>query len=121
MALVTRREPICIDCGERARSKFYAHPLNPTGCQRRCKACDNKKRLANVRKASGWTARKVHLSSGKQFSRSALEAMLEVVVSARAVVADGPDAELHELQRAIEHLDQVSSLPSSEESNGEKP
>lgn len=46
MMLETRPDPKCVDCGETRRDRFYAHPNNPSGCQRRCKPCDNADRVA---------------------------------------------------------------------------
>lgn len=43
---VRKFRPRCIDCGETDKAKFYAHPTSRTGCQSRCKACDNKNRMA---------------------------------------------------------------------------
>lgn len=108
-----KREPVCIDCGERDRAKFYAHPTNPTGCQRRCKACDNAKRIANVRKSSGWTTRKVHLAGGQQFSRDALEALLEVRIAALALVSNATAATFRDMRHALDHFDACASPPSS--------
>lgn len=40
-----RPDPKCPDCGETDRLKFYAHPTNPSRCQKRCKVCDNINRV----------------------------------------------------------------------------
>lgn len=45
------KRPTCLDCGERDRRKFYAHPTSQTGVQSRCKRCDNAKRIAYQRAA----------------------------------------------------------------------
>lgn len=46
-------KPKCIDCGETNRAKFYSHPTSRSGCQSRCKPCDNKKRMGNYRRGNG--------------------------------------------------------------------
>ncbi len=44
------KTPKCTDCGESDAAKFYTHPKNPSGYQRRCKQCDNAKRMENARR-----------------------------------------------------------------------
>ncbi len=56
--------PKCADCGETDRRKFYAHPTTASGCQRRCKPCDNTKRMAYQRKARPQVQHQVKLVAG---------------------------------------------------------
>lgn len=50
---MTIYKPRCIDCSETDRANFYSHPTNRTGCQSRCKSCDNQKRMGNYQRGSG--------------------------------------------------------------------
>ena len=45
-------QPRCIDCGATDPAKFYSHPTSRTGCQSRCKPCDNAKRMGNYRRGN---------------------------------------------------------------------
>lgn len=40
-----RPRPTCKDCLTQDRKRFYPHPTTPSGCQARCKECDNASRV----------------------------------------------------------------------------
>lgn len=91
--------PLCVDCGERDRSKFYSHPTHRSGCQARCKRCDNKNRMAR---------NPLILFAAKRVPRPMFDAMRDVIAAARVTVEPHPT-----LRQALKRLDALEK-----ESNG---